>query len=83
MHPAALLQTAKSEARDGASKELLEVVANTNVKKSGSSGKKSCKAGPKPVLSVKAAAASKLVAAAATRRTEGSRQTKVPKKLDE
>ena len=78
--PAALLQTAKSEARDGASKEFLEVIANRNVKKSGSSGKENSKAGLQPVSSVKAAASSncKLVAAAATRRTEGSHQTKVP-----
>ena len=59
--------------------------AAVDPKKSGASGKENSKAGQQPVSSVKAAAASncKLVAAAATRRIEGSRQTKVPKKLGE
>ena len=76
--PAALLQTPKSEARDGASKETFKVTANRNAKKSESIGKEISKAGLQPVIGVKTAAASNLVAAAATRRTEGSRQTKVP-----
>ena len=74
MDSAALLQTAKSGARDDASKELFEVIANRNVKKSESIDKGTSKAGLQPVISVKAATASKLVADAATCLTEGSRR---------